>query len=93
MIITVARVETVKGVAATEVQQIEVLIASSLHLYGHTRKCQVESHSLRHVIQNKQVTWSRKLHHGPLAGLVSSFGMSDMRFCHAQVRAVTAKTD
>jgi hypothetical protein len=29
----------------------------------------------------------------PLAGLVSSFGMSDMQFCNAQVRAVKAKTD
>jgi hypothetical protein len=31
-----------------------------------------ESHSLRHVIKNKQVAWSTKVHHGPLAGPVSS---------------------
>ena len=35
----------------------------------------------RHVISN------------PLAGTVFVFGMSDMQFCKAQVRAVNAKTD
>jgi hypothetical protein len=29
----------------------------------------------------------------PLAGTVFVFGMSDMQFCKAQVRAVNAKTD
>ena len=29
----------------------------------------------------------------PLAGPVSAFGMSDMQFCKAQMRAVKAKTD
>jgi hypothetical protein len=28
----------------------------------------------------------------PLSGPLSSFGMSDMQFCRAQVRAVKAKT-
>jgi len=36
---------------------------------------------------------SPKVHHGPLAGPVSVFRMSDMQFYKAQVRAVKAKTD
>jgi hypothetical protein len=52
-----------------------------------------ESHSLRHIIQNKQVAWSPKVHHDPRAGPCFVFGMSDMQFCKAQVRAVKAKTD
>jgi hypothetical protein len=60
---------------------------------ARSSSCKTFPHSLRHIIQNKQVIWSDKLHHGPLEGLVSSFGMSDMQFCNAQVRAVKAKTD
>jgi hypothetical protein len=50
---------------------------------------QIESHSLRHIIRNKQVAQNAK----PTLRTSFVFGMSDMQFCKARVRAVKAKTD
>jgi hypothetical protein len=58
--------EVVKAAAEDLRQLIRQRAEKSLGVAGF------ESHSLRHVIQNKQVGWSTKVHHGPLAGSVSS---------------------
>jgi len=45
------------------------------------------------LFKNKQVASSTKVHNGPTRRACFVFGMSDMQFCKAQLRAVKAKTD